>query len=561
VSRDWDVRLAGIDRVTKGGRTPSDHFPVFAVLRPAQPSKTLRVLSYNLHHCEGTDGKLDVPRIARVIRDADPDVVALQEVDDKTKRTGGVDQTAELARLTGLHGRFGKAIDYQGGGYGQAILSRFPLGDVKVHALPGEPEREQRVAVEAKLTADGRELSFVTTHLHHASEPFRVRQAAKLNELFADPKHPVILAGDMNATPASEPLKVLGPQWANATAGAKHFTFPAGVPKNQIDYVLFRPAAAYVAGEPRVIAEPVASDHRPILAVLSVAPASPTSAPAGVLPPYAKPTCIAHRGASADAPEHTHAAYKLALEQGADFVEPDLQMTKDGQLVCLHDKTLERTTDVAAKFPDRAKVVKGRKAWPVADFTLAEVQSLDAGSWKGEKFAGERVPTFRQMIDAVKGKAGIIPETKSAGASGKPGDDMEAAVMATLKETGLDKPGADPKTPVIIQSFSAESLKKLRNSGCTLPLVYLFSEGDTSPAGLTAIKDFADGIAPAKPLVLAKPQRVSDAHALGLSVTVWTCRAGQTGRFASVKDEMRHLLRDLKVDAIFTDNPGDFPRD
>src|SRR5262245_25992365 len=112
--------------------------------------------------------------------------------------------------------------------------------------------------------------------------------------------------------------------------------------------------------------------------------------------PYTKPTLIAHRGASWDAPEHTLVAYELAIKQGADFVEPDLQMTKDGVLVCLHDTSLERTTDVAMVYPDRSVETKGRKTWPVAAFTLEEIQKLDAGSWKDSKFAGARVPTFQQ---------------------------------------------------------------------------------------------------------------------------------------------------------------------
>lgn len=81
-------------------------------------------------------------------------------------------------------------------------------------------------------------------------------------------------------------------------------------------------------------------------------------------------------------PEHTLAAYELALKYGADFVEPDLQLTKDGVLVCMHDTTLERTTNVSTVFPDRVKMAGGKRTWPVADFTLAEIQSLDAGSWK-----------------------------------------------------------------------------------------------------------------------------------------------------------------------------------
>lgn len=284
--------------------------------------------------------------------------------------------------------------------------------------------------------------------------------------------------------------------------------------------------------------------------------------PRKVLPPYRKPSLIAHRGASAYAPEHTLAAYTLALEQGADFIEPDLQMTRDGVLVCLHDTTLERTTNVAAVFPDRAREVKGKKTWPVAGFTLAEIQKLDAGSWKGPRFTGARVPTLQQMIDAVRGKAGIIPETKAPGEYGKLGMNMERALMAVLKANNLAAPGADPKTPVIIQSFSAESLQTLRRDhACRLPLVYLLDENDLNAERLQEIARFADGIGPKKTVLLARPGLVRDAHRVGLSVTVWTFRAGQTGKFRDVREEMAHYLGKLRVDAVFTDNPDRFPRD
>ena len=280
------------------------------------------------------------------------------------------------------------------------------------------------------------------------------------------------------------------------------------------------------------------------------------------LPPYTRPTLIAHRGASAYAPEHTLAAYELALTQGADFVEPDLQMTRDGALVCLHDTSLERTTDVAKVFPGRAKDVRGKKTWPVAEFTLAEIRKLDAGSWMAPRFAGARVPTFRQMIDAVRGKAGIIPETKAPEVYGRSGLNMEKRLMEDLKANRLDTPGADPKTPVVIQSFSAASLRALRDDhGCRLPLVYLMGGGGKSPVELRTVKEFADGVAPNKALVLERPGLVKDAHALGLSVTVWTFRSGQTGKFKDVRDEMAYFLRELKVDAVFTDNPDRFPRE
>lgn len=279
-------------------------------------------------------------------------------------------------------------------------------------------------------------------------------------------------------------------------------------------------------------------------------------------PPYTKPTLIAHRGASWDAPEHTIASYELALEQGADFVEPDLQLTKDGVLVCIHDTTLERTTDVEAVFPDRAKSVNGKKTWPVVDFTLEEISTLDAGSWKGQQFTGARIPTFQQMIDLVRGKAGIIPETKAPEAYDKHGMSMEKAVMELLKANNLDAPGADPKTPIVIQSFSAESLKSLRDEhGCKLPLVYLCDTKETSTENLKLVREFADGIGPNKTAVLARPGLVKDAHDLGMSVTVWTFRPVKNSKYKTVHDEIEHFIRDLKVDAIFTDNPDQFPRD
>jgi glycerophosphoryl diester phosphodiesterase len=294
---------------------------------------------------------------------------------------------------------------------------------------------------------------------------------------------------------------------------------------------------------------------------LAVCQAPPADSPR-VFPPYAKPSLIAHRGASWDAPEHTRAAYELALKDGADFVEPDLQMTKDGVLVCLHDTTLERTTDIAKVFPDRATVVDGKETWPVVEFTLAEILKLDAGSWKRPQFAGARVPTFQQMIDVVIGKAGIIPETKAPEVYGRHGLNMEQAVMEVLQANKLDTPGANPKTPVVIQSFSAASLKALRKDyGCKLPLVYLSDAADTTAGGLKAVKEFADGIAPNKADVLARPEMVSDAHDLGMSVTVWTFRSEKNGTFKTVRDEMRYFLRELRVDALFTDNPDQFPRD
>lgn len=279
---------------------------------------------------------------------------------------------------------------------------------------------------------------------------------------------------------------------------------------------------------------------------------------------YAKtPINIAHRGASAYAPEHTLAAYRLALEMKADFVEPDLQITKDGVLICMHDVTLDRTTNVKKVFPDRSRNVSGKQRWLVADFTLAEIKSLDAGSWFDAKFAGEKVPTFQEMLDLVRGKAGIIPETKSPESYESHGLSMEKLVMEFLKMNQLDQPGADPATPVVIQSFSQASLKKLRaEHHCKLPLLLLYDRAtrDTfAPDNLRALRKLVEGVGPSKLLVDQFPNLIKESHDAGLAVTIYTCRSKQTGKYADVKAEMKHYLM-LGVDAIFTDNPDQFPR-
>jgi glycerophosphoryl diester phosphodiesterase len=278
-----------------------------------------------------------------------------------------------------------------------------------------------------------------------------------------------------------------------------------------------------------------------------------------------KKILIAHRGASGYAPEHTLAAYRLALAQKADYVEQDLQITKDGVLVCAHDETLERTTNVEEVFPQRGKDEAGKRHWYFADFTLAEIKQLDAGSWFNEKFKGERVPTFQEAIDLVRGKAGLYPETKAPESYADRGFSMEKLLIDILKKNKLDKPNADRRTPVIIQSFSAASLRKLFDEyKVKLPLVFLLSNMPEpkewlTEAGLQRARKFAVGIGPAKGLIESDPALVTRAHALGLTVTPYTFRSAATGKYADVKTEMRQFLFTYGVDAVFTDNPDQFP--
>lgn len=276
---------------------------------------------------------------------------------------------------------------------------------------------------------------------------------------------------------------------------------------------------------------------------------------------------VAHRGASSYAPEHTIASYELALKQAADFVEQDLQVTRDRQLICMHDLTLDRTTNVKDVYPTRYReeIVAGSptRHWYVSDFTLPEIKTLDAGSWFNSKFKGAQVPTFQEAIDLVRGKAGLYPETKAPEVYGKLGLDMESLLLNTLTKNRLGTRSSERHTPVIIQSFSAEGLKKLKGMLKTkLPLVLLINEAARTrwltSTGLAEAKGFASGIGPAKGLV--DKNVVMLAHAAGLSVTPYTFRLSDMGRFKTLSEEMSYYLYELGVDALFTDNPDLFPR-
>ena len=281
---------------------------------------------------------------------------------------------------------------------------------------------------------------------------------------------------------------------------------------------------------------------------------------------YSKKTLVAHRGASAYAPEHTLSAYRLAIEQGADFVEQDLAVTKDGILICLHDASLERTTNVEELFPGRVttQTIEGRtrKAWLANDFTLAEIKTLDAGSWFDKKFAGEQIPTFDEAIAAIRGKAGIFPELKTPEIYAGRDVKFEEMVAAALDKNGLRGPKADPKTPVILQTFGQSSARRLAEIKIGVPVALLLgsAEGFQTAAQIKAWKGIVQGFGPAKQIVLKNPDFVKWAHAEGMTVTPYTFRSADPGTFTDVTAEMSHYLYTLGVDAVFTDNPDKFPR-
>jgi glycerophosphoryl diester phosphodiesterase len=276
---------------------------------------------------------------------------------------------------------------------------------------------------------------------------------------------------------------------------------------------------------------------------------------------------IAHRGSSGYAPEHTPAAYRLAMEQKADFVEPDLAVTKDNVLICLHDDTLERTTNVAEIFPDRPSAnVPTRqpgKHWLANDFTIDEIKRLDAGRWFKPGFAGQRIQTFQEAIDLVRTKpgTGIYPELKSPELYRSRKVDQVALFVDLIKKNGLDTREGLRTTPVIIQSFDEEAIRRVSTELPAVPRVFLTSrDEDLTEARVRELAKFATGIAPEKGVLARHPEVVNVAHSLHLTVTCWTFRADEKTKYASVRDEMQHFLYDLGIDALFTNNPDLFPR-
>ena len=280
----------------------------------------------------------------------------------------------------------------------------------------------------------------------------------------------------------------------------------------------------------------------------------------------ARKTLIAHRGASGYAPEHTVAAYQLALDQKADFVEQDLAVTRDGVLVCLHDDSLNRTTNAEEVYPARGTQRAGRqseqKEWLANDFTLAEIKKLDAGSWFDAKYSGATVPTWDEAVALVRGKAGLYPELKSPPLYTSRGIDMVKLFIDSVKKAALDRPESLKTTPMIVQSFDEATIRRLAKELPGVPRILLmdsFGQGGMTDARLRDLATFATGIGPAKGAIDGQPDVVERAHKAGLTVTAYTFRARGTGRFPDVRAEMSHFLYTLGIDALFTDNPDQFP--
>lgn len=236
-------------------------------------SRVIRVLSFNILHGATMNNDFDLDRIADVINSANPDIVALQEVDFYTKRAKKMDLVTELALRTKLAPLFGRAMPYDGGEYGEGILSRYSFLSTKTHSLRYNEGYEPRAALEVNvILKSGDTIQFIGTHLDHTKdETNRMMQVEDLNALFNQEDRPSILAGDLNATPESNPMKEIFKIWTKSDR-TNEPTIPSNNPKKKIDYILYKPAHRWKVVETNVIEDTVSSDHRALLSILELLP-------------------------------------------------------------------------------------------------------------------------------------------------------------------------------------------------------------------------------------------------------------------------------------------------
>jgi len=236
-------------------------------------SKIVKVLSYNILHGATTKGDFNLDAIAKVIIDTKPDFVALQEVDFQTNRAKKYDLVTELGWRTKMAPLFGRAMHYDGGEYGEGIISKHTFLQTRNVGLPFIPGDEPRAALEITTVLPSNDtIIFIGTHLDHLkNETNRIMQAKEINNVFYSNTYPTILAGDLNAEPDSKTIAILEEMWtASYTKDSLKYTYPSDNPIKKIDYVMFYPANRWKVLETRVIQDTIASDHCSYLVTLQL---------------------------------------------------------------------------------------------------------------------------------------------------------------------------------------------------------------------------------------------------------------------------------------------------
>ena len=243
-----------------------------AVSTPAA-SRTIRVMTYNIHVGIGMDKKLDLQRIADVINKEKPDLVGLQEVDRGVQRTQRVDEIAELSKLTRMDYAFAFNLAYQGGQYGVAILSRFPIHATEHRLYKNLREAERRGFIRAEITVHGRKLNFVTTHLDYQHDDGRLFEAQQMLAGLSNVTGPLIIVGDFNDVPAGDTYKLMrtlfNDAWVETRGSDEGFSYPADKPAKRIDYIFTRESDAIRTKRAWVV-QTLASDHIPVVADVEI---------------------------------------------------------------------------------------------------------------------------------------------------------------------------------------------------------------------------------------------------------------------------------------------------
>ena len=241
-------------------------------LDETRAAKAITVATYNIKHGLGMDGAIDLERVARVLEALDADVIALQEIDQNASRSGDVDQADWLGRRLGMSSRFGSFMPFQGGRYGLALLTRFPIESHSVWRLTDG--NEPRVALAVTLRPDdGAPFTVVVVHFDWVDDDgFRFTQAEETIEGLRSLDTPWVVIGDFNDTPGSRTIDAFLTEGRNVakTAGAES-TFPSDRPVIEIDFIITGPGDAWSTAGSTVIPETVASDHRPVIATIRTA--------------------------------------------------------------------------------------------------------------------------------------------------------------------------------------------------------------------------------------------------------------------------------------------------
>ena len=230
-------------------------------------------MTYNIHVGVGMDKQLDLQRIAGVINKEKPDLVGLQEVDRGVQRTQRIDEIVELSKLTRMDYAFAFNLPYQGGQYGVAILSRFPIRATEHRLYKNLREAERRGFIRAEVKIDGRLVHFATTHLDYQHDDGRLFEAQQMLAFLSNVKGPLIVVGDFNDTPAGGTYKLMSglfdDAWGDSRGGDDGFSYPADKPAKRIDYIFARRSDG-IRTRRAWIVQTLASDHIPVVADLEL---------------------------------------------------------------------------------------------------------------------------------------------------------------------------------------------------------------------------------------------------------------------------------------------------